>query len=49
MYLYEKMIRESSWWDISDIVIPNILGKLLLENPDKMWNIIDKWNKDEHM
>ncbi len=31
--LYERMIRESAWWDISDNITPNIIGKLLQKFP----------------
>ena len=39
--VYERMIRESAWWDISDNIIPNIIAKLLKENSEEMWKILD--------
>ncbi len=47
--LYERMIRESSWWDVCDNMTPNIIGRLLEKFPDQMWPVLDKWNKDEHL
>jgi 3-methyladenine DNA glycosylase AlkD len=32
--LYERMIRESSWWDVCDNMTPNIIGRLLEKFPD---------------
>jgi len=47
--LYEKMIREGSWWDFVDDIAINLVGTVLLQNPSIMWPIAEQWISDESL
>lgn len=47
--VYERMIREGPWRDFVDDVAVNLVGVALSKSPEEMWNVLDKWNRDEHL
>ena len=46
---YERMIRESAWWDVCDNITPNIIGRLIAKHPEETFKVLDKWIQDEHL
>ena len=47
--LYRRLIVEGAWWDFVDSVAAVLIGRVLLDEPDKMWPLIDAWIDDEDM
>lgn len=45
--LFEKIIRDGSWWDFIDPIASQIIGHLLLEDRSKVTRILDKWICDD--
>lgn len=47
--LFERMIREGSWWDFTDEIASHLVGKILADHPEQTWPIMDQWLEDECM
>lgn len=47
MPLYERLIREGQWWDFVDSISSDMLGRVLLNYPDKARPIIERYSDDE--
>ncbi len=41
--LLEDMIAKKSWWDTVDFISPNLLGVLLMSQPELRPELIEKW------
>jgi len=49
MGLFEQLIREGAWWDFVDEIATHLVGPALLEEPDLVWPIVDRWIDDDDM
>lgn len=47
LQLYERMVREGSWWDYVDPIAGHLVGKVLLEHEEKVRPLIDTFVADE--
>lgn len=47
--LIEKLITENSWWDSVDTIAKNMLGEYLVEFPEEIPKIIDRFSNSENM
>lgn len=47
MPLYERLIREGAWWDLVDIVAPDLVGPVLLARRRSVRPIMRKWIRDD--
>ncbi len=47
--LFEKMIRQGSWWDFVDEIARHLIGTVLTKQPSVMWPIIERWNDDPNL
>ncbi|NOY56277.1 MAG: DNA alkylation repair protein [Actinobacteria bacterium] len=47
--LYRRLIVDGAWWDFVDSVAANLIGKVLLEEPDRMWPTLDAWIDDQDL
>ncbi len=44
-YLLEKYIESDSWWDSIDVLAPNVIGKIFLENMQLKEAFLNKWQE----
>lgn len=49
MPLYQRLIVEGAWWDFVDEVAVQIVGPLLLREPDRLEPTMTKWLKSSDM
>ena len=49
MALYERLIREGAWWDLVDDVAIRIVGKVLLDDRDRVRATLDRWIGDKDL
>jgi 3-methyladenine DNA glycosylase AlkD len=47
--LYRRLIVEGAWWDFVDGVAAQLVGQILVDQPGRMWPILDTWIDDENM
>ena len=47
--LIEKLITTNSWWDSVDSIAKNILGQYLLEHPNKIIPIIERFSNSKNI
>jgi len=47
--LYRRLIVEGAWWDFVDLVAAKLIGRLLLDEPDRLWPILDRWIDGDDM
>lgn len=47
--LYRRMIREGAWWDFVDEIAAHLIGKVLLDDRERMAPKLDRWIDDENM
>jgi len=47
--LYERMVREGSWWDYVDVIAGHLVGKVLLDNEAQVRPLIDGYVDDGDM
>ena len=47
--LYRRMIREGAWWDFVDEIAAHLIGKVLLDDRERMALKLDRWINDENM
>lgn len=47
--LYRRMIREGAWWDFVDEIAAHLIGKVLLDDRERMAPKLDRWINDENM
>jgi len=47
--LYRRFIVEGAWWDFVDETATHMIRELVLDHPDDMWPVVDRWNDDEDM
>ena len=47
--LYRRFIVEGAWWDLVDLVAAKLIGRVLLDEPERMWPILDRWIDDQDM
>lgn len=40
---YEKLIGRESWWETVDGIAPQIVGRLIIDQPEKQWSYAEKW------
>lgn len=46
--VYERMIRQKSWWDTVDDIAANLVGPLVFDHPNLL-EVMDKWIQDENL
>lgn len=46
--IYERLIREKSWWDTVDEISAHLVGSLVLRYPD-LHRTLDTWRDDPHL
>jgi 3-methyladenine DNA glycosylase AlkD len=47
--LYERFIDEGAWWDFVDDTATHMIRELVLEHPDVIWPVVDRWIEHESM
>jgi len=47
--LWERLIRESAWWDRVDALAAHQVGSLLLAHRDRMKPVMERWIGDPHL
>lgn len=47
--LCQHMIVDGAWWDLVDIVASNLVGKIVLEDRERMRPILDDWIDGDDM
>lgn len=47
--LYRRLIVEGAWWDFVDEVATKLIGRLILDFPDRVWPEVDDFVDDEDM
>lgn len=47
--LYERLVREGSWWDFVDVIAINLVGHILLKERETARSVINEWVDDESM
>jgi len=47
--LYRKIVVEGAWWDFVDEVAANLVGRLLLDNREKIAPVMERWIDDGNM
>ena len=47
--LYERMIRQGAWWDLVDGPAINLVGRVVLDQPEKTKSRMEKWIDDPDM
>lgn len=47
--LYEMFIVDGAWWDFVDETATHTIRELVLEFPEEVWPIVDRWNDAEDM
>jgi 3-methyladenine DNA glycosylase AlkD len=47
--LYRRLIVEGAWWDFVDSVAANLIGGLLLDDPERLWPVLDGWIDGDDM
>ena len=47
--LYRRLIVEGAWWDFVDLTAAKLIGRVLLDEPERMWPILDRWIGDDDM
>jgi 3-methyladenine DNA glycosylase AlkD len=46
--VYERMIRQKSWWDTVDDIAANLVGPLVSDHPNLL-EVMDQWIQDENL
>jgi 3-methyladenine DNA glycosylase AlkD len=49
MPLYEQLVREGGWWDFVDEIAGHLVGRVLDDNPEETWPILDDWIADDDL
>jgi 3-methyladenine DNA glycosylase AlkD len=44
--LYERMIREGAWWDFVDEIAAHLVGRVVLDDRDRMRPVLVRWIDD---
>ena len=47
--LFERMIVEGAWWDFVDEIATHVVGKVLLEDRQRMRPVVERWIDDADM
>ena len=47
--LVEKLLTTNSWWDSVDTIAKNILGEYLLQHPNEVFHIIEKFSNSNNI
>jgi 3-methyladenine DNA glycosylase AlkD len=47
--LYRRLIVEGAWWDFVDLAAAKLIGRVLSDEPGRMWPILDAWIEDDDM
>jgi 3-methyladenine DNA glycosylase AlkD len=47
--LIEKLLTKNSWWDSVDTIAKNMLGEYLVEFPEEIPKVIDRFSHSENM
>jgi len=44
--LYERMIREGGWWDFVDEIAAHLVGRVVLDDRERMRPVLERWIDD---
>ncbi|XP_069116230.1 uncharacterized protein [Argopecten irradians] len=45
----QKLITHKSWWDTVDMLACNVIGPMVINYPDDLGLVMDKWIEDDNM
>lgn len=44
--LYERMVREGGWWDFVDEIAAHLVGRVVLDDRERMGPVLERWIDD---
>lgn len=47
--LYRRLIVEGAWWDFVDVISARLIGQVLLDDPERLWPLLDAWIDDQDL